>query len=738
MIGERENITDETQYGSLVMRPYSIQENDIDAFYDSSDNLIFVLDKTVSANKPNVLLVINPEADKKWDEILSGKYDVDLETIRPKQDNKYQKLDIEYSGLSVYENLISAYNNGDGLDEQINQLNILRDSAARHSAITRLNMANDTITKTNATIVKTKESIVRFRERVKTLKSKLSDMKKEVGKIPTKKSAAKILKTESQIESTNDKLKRAEKRLESAEKRLEIAKVDAELASGLLNQPAQEIKQIVKNKPVVVAPRYEVQEMSHPENTKDDSDDVFDDLDDIDDDSVDMNEQETDVKPLFDEDPKIINDNIAFKPISFDVPNLPVAEPEREPVPEPVFDTPAVDFNMTPELKEDVSESVRPVLESMIPVEKEPFVPEYKETNENIEKSDPVIPNFETPKLDMDAFSAPQEPMVADMAIDVHQDVSETPVAPMPQPVENMVRPVSPISHSEANAPVAQVTEKIEYKDKASKSTLSYYLSLLILIALSVFALWTYQKNIGDKKATLAVVAPEIVVEEPEQQIIQDESTDVVAEPVGVSDVEVPADQELFVDESVAESDETDAEPVVPEENNEISEEPVEEPVIVNDVSSKVSALTIPVDAEEFPEEKPVISPQPVVNKPVYGAGSRYDEMFVYEEDQFPEDTVVVEDVVSDGPVIYRPESQYVSQPEYQPEQFVDESYVNQPESFEAVAYSTDVDMQNVDAEMIQDEAEYGLVYPDDVFYDENYDPEEAAYQAGDDGYPEY
>ena len=197
MIGERENFLDETQYGSLILHPYNILENDIDAFYDSSDNLVFVLDKTITANKPNVLLVINPDADKKWDEILSGKYDVDLETIRPKQDNKYQKLDIEYSGLSVYENLINAYNAGDGLDECINQLNILRDSAARHSAMMRLNVANDTIAKTNATIVKTKESIVRFRERLKTLRSKLADMKKEVGKIPTKKSAAKILRTES-------------------------------------------------------------------------------------------------------------------------------------------------------------------------------------------------------------------------------------------------------------------------------------------------------------------------------------------------------------------------------------------------------------------------------------------------------------------------------------------------------------------------------------------------------------
>ena len=247
MIGEREDIYSETSYGSLTMRPYVISDNNINAFYDASDNLVFVLDNTISQMKPNVLLVINPDGEKKWDEILSNQYDVDLETIRPKVDNKYQKLDIEYSGLSVYENLIDAYKSGADLTDYLTQLDILRDSAARHSAMIRLNAANDIITKTNTTIVKTKESIIRLKERLTTLRAKLSYQKKEIGKISTKQSAAKILKTESQIEATNEKLKRAKKRLESAQHRLEMATVDAELASDLLNQPALEIKQHAKN-----------------------------------------------------------------------------------------------------------------------------------------------------------------------------------------------------------------------------------------------------------------------------------------------------------------------------------------------------------------------------------------------------------------------------------------------------------------------------------------------------------
>ena len=253
MIGERENFDSQTQYGALVMRHYNIEGNDFDAFSDSSDRLIFVMDNTINNQKPNVLLVINPSAGKKWDEILSADYGVDLETIRPKVDNKYQKFDIEYSGLSVYDGLIKAYDTGVSLEEPLNQLKILRASAARHSAMMRLNIANENITKINATIVRTKESIVRLQARLKTLRAKLSEAKKGIGREPTKQSAAKVLKLESQIEATNEKLKRAQERLKSAQKRLETATVDAELASELLNQPSEQIKKSAKKSaPIIV------------------------------------------------------------------------------------------------------------------------------------------------------------------------------------------------------------------------------------------------------------------------------------------------------------------------------------------------------------------------------------------------------------------------------------------------------------------------------------------------------
>ena len=66
MIGEREDFQQETDYGTLIMRPYDIDGNDIKAFYDSADDLIFVLDSTINESKPNVLLFITPDGDKNW------------------------------------------------------------------------------------------------------------------------------------------------------------------------------------------------------------------------------------------------------------------------------------------------------------------------------------------------------------------------------------------------------------------------------------------------------------------------------------------------------------------------------------------------------------------------------------------------------------------------------------------------------------------------------------------------
>ena len=591
MTGERKNTYQDANYGNLIMRTFDIDGNEINAFYDDENNLVFVRDNTINAQKPNVLLVINPDGDKKWDEILSSQYGVDLETIRPKVDNKYQKLDIEYSGLPVYENLINAYNSGEDLEEHLNQLAILRDSAIRHSAMTRLSLANETIAKTNTTIVKTKETIVRLEARIKTLRSNLSTEKKSIGKVNTKQSASKILKLESQIEATNEKLKRAKKRLESAQKRLEIATADAELASNLLNQPVAEVKkQAVKNKPVVVAPKYPVQTIEEDEEFDNEEDDIEDD---VTEDEI----TESDVKPLFSEDPQILNDNIAFKPIEFNAPTFTDELVVKEDTPLPVVE---------PEEPAAHLES-RPVLESFTPIQEEPVsVPEsIAEEKTEIVEERPVL---ETMK-----------PIDEDIEVDIQAD--ETPViepAPVVPAVEE--RPVAPI------APTVNTAERVvALGAKSSKPGFLYYILLLVLIVLSIFTLWLYQRNMTkDTTPVLAVKASETTVLKPVKKVVDTPKVD--EESVFLTDAPVTEKAAKEI-----ESD-TDVEPVsVSESVNEpeIYTGPVDDtPVVIDAVPGRLNTSGF----DNMEEENQFVSEEDILaTKPVFEPGAKYDNMFVNE-----------------------------------------------------------------------------------------------------------
>lgn len=623
MIGERENIYPDTNYGTLVVQNFDIDGNQISAFYDSENNLVFVLDNTINARKPNVLLVINPDGDKKWDEILSSDYDVDLETIRPKVDNKYQKLDIEYSGLSVYENLINAYKAGDALEDQLNQLAILRDAASRHSAMTRLNVANETISKTNTTIVKTKETIVRLQARIKTLRSKLSAAKKEIGKVATKQSASKILKLESQIDATNEKLKRAKKRLESAQKRLEVATVDAELASNLLNQPSIEIKQKTKSKPVMVAPEYPVQTTSAPEEETEDDD--FEE-------EVEEEVEESDVKPLFEKDPQILNEDIAFKPIAFDAPvfnDIEVKE-EKETLPAPV-----------------VKDEPRPVLDSMTPIE-EP-------RNELVAEEKPILQSFE-PINDVPEF-IPEPVKEEETIVESFKPINDVPEF-IPEPVQEekpVLETMTPVVEEsetvveEAPAPVAPAPVMpavnsfqmpSEVKSERSKPGFIYYILLLILILLSVFTLWLYQKNMKtDTMPVLTAKAPETTILEPkkaEKKVAEPVVNNDENEPVFLDDAE-PENTEAVKEEVVVPVTETVAEPEQIEtavaeepegEDEEVIHEP-EAPVVMDVVPGRLN--TSGMDNQE---EMPVVSEEDILaSKPVFEPGAKYDEMFIDEQD---------------------------------------------------------------------------------------------------------
>ena len=218
----------------LTFKDYNIGGNILRAYYDADDKLVFVLDNTVDDRKPNALLVINPVGDRKWDDILANDYGVDLETVRPKKNNKYQKLDIEYSGLAEYDDLIRAYEDDDDLSDALAALSDFREDSVRRAAAERLALAEQSAMRARETIQKSRDAIDDLQTKLRGLRAKLSQQRRQIGREPTKKSASKILRTDAAIDATNEKLRRAKKRLANAQRRLIVADTDAEAAREIL------------------------------------------------------------------------------------------------------------------------------------------------------------------------------------------------------------------------------------------------------------------------------------------------------------------------------------------------------------------------------------------------------------------------------------------------------------------------------------------------------------------------
>ncbi len=651
MQNERENFL-----APITWKDYDVAGNVFRAFYDADNKLVFVLDYTIDNLKPNVLLTINPVGNRKWDDILMNDYGVDLETVRPKKDNKYQKLDIEYSGLSQYDELIRAFNAGDDLSNAVRGVAQFKRAAARRAAEERLGAAEATLVKSRATIEKTQDTISELQARMKMLRSKLAAQRADIGREPTKNSAAKILRTEALIDATGAKLQRAKKRLQNAQARLSDAEEDAATAREILG--ALENNQEIVNVPAQPAPTSmaAVEEVAVPMEIVPQFTEIIP--------AQSTTQQpkaeemaDEEVKPLFDKDPEILDEEIAFKPIDFNVPvtndvKVPaqsdVAAPQPiQPisfVPPVVPDTAATDVVPAPVL--DTITSVEMPVEETI-VQEETFVPQPVTT--------PVAP-------------------VADDVV--------APVQPMPEisdaPTYSGARPVSPITGGVA--PVTQVQRK---------PTMIYYVMLLLLIVMSIFTLWIYQNSANDSVPELGATSQPVV--ETAAPVATEPVTDTSAEEpvespfIGVEQVEVPAPvvTESVDEVSVAEVEEPAAElnqleseevpvadapaeelelvvaetqevPVVPAEDEvEVVSavvEPVpvvaEEPVVESDAPDSDSPFLSDAVVEKV-ESQPIA--EVLANKPAYNV-SQQENMFVaaadYETDMpVEEDTFVVEEV---------------------------------------------------------------------------------------------
>lgn len=638
MPSERENMS------SLTSKDYDIAGNLFRAFYDANSNLVFVIDYTTDDRKPNVLLVINPVGERKWDDVLSNDYGVDLETVRPKKDNKYQKLDIEYTGLAEYDELIRQYEMGADFSGALDVLSRFRDASIRRTAAQRLSAATTIADKSRDTIVKTNESISELQTRIKQLRSRLTQQKKSIGREPTKQSAAKILRTESQIDATNEKLRRAKKRLANAQRRLVAADTDAEIAREILEHApvANDVDGDADKKsalPAARAPRDLMATTPVPvpaiTNTK-----FTEDTTDQQPKAEIMADEE--VKPLFDKDPEILDEEIAFKPIDFDVPNTNpntsnvmgdeyVSESPSVVAPAPLSFTPP-----TPKVASDASATnevpteFRPITDvPNQPIQPQPVLDTITSVDMPV-SADVVMPMEKTIPDDM--RPAPVMPDVATMQNKATPEIA-------PAPISSDFRPVSPISGA---APVA-VSDGGQ-----RRPTLLYYIMLIVLIALSVFTLWLYQKKSAINVPDLTTVAQTRQAPTPPQA---DTANSPFIAPAETADnVATSETVEITVPTPVAEP-----EPVV------VVAEPEPEPV---PVSAPASQDAMPV-AESVPEPVPVVVEQEPVDVVPEQSESEVPSPFI----TAPKPAVASEeDIIASKPAynVSQQENMFMAAPDYE------------------------------------------------------------------------
>ena len=621
----------------LSFKEYNIAGNVLRAYYDSDDKLVFILDSTISDRKPNVLLVINPVGDRKWDDILANDYGVDLETVRPKKDNKYQKLDIEYSGLATYDDLINAYENQENITDSLNALEMFREETVRHAAAERLAVAEANAEKARETIYRTKESINEMQEKLRQLRTKLSQQKKQVGREPTKKSASKILRTDAQIDATNEKLRRAKKRLDNAQRRLIVADEDAEIAREILDsepvhgtsvampRTGAVVRKSENHTNVALTESDNVARMPIKADQEEDfsEDEEYSDINNYEQEAEIMADEKKDeeVKPLFDKDPEILDEEIAFKPIEFGVSSPvesnPVSENpdvyERVAEDKPLSFTPPqqdenVAINVTPaseEVNERQISSSSPVLDTLKSVDMPRDIPEHLDANNVSENTSPVAPNAE----------AEAEMKKADNAT-------------------SMARPVPPaatLSGAAAARPVSPITGNDTTTNPAPrKPTLIYYIMLVLLIGLSIFTLWLYQKNTGQKAPDLTETVPVVEVEDVTENVTSNEldspfipEIEKVEEPITIA---VPVSEPPVSNEKV-EPVLPVTEPVAEEVVPEVDVHTVVEDVVVTEPATQSSITEEPV--ESFTE--PVVIPteeEVLASKPSYNV-SQNENMFI-------------------------------------------------------------------------------------------------------------
>ena len=417
------------------------------------------------------------------------------------------------------------------------------------------------------------------------------------------------------------------------------------------------------------------------------------------------------VEPLFKEDPQILDDDIAFKPISFEAPAVPeISQSDKAPdLNKDMIVTEETTETTTEETEDNVEQEPakeqQPVLESMVPVpvvdetpmpvvepamtdtetiEEEPIeeIPVSEATKEE-EKTDEEPLKLEVVQEDMRQYEPGDEEktteLVEENKIDEYVDVA--PAAP--------VAPVVPIMPQ--NALNVGVVEEAEPK----RSRFFYYFLLFLLIALAIFTLWFYQKNIKPTTPVLAASIEKTELPKEQKSIFNKKTNQKVKTSKQIKAPATRKDKEVdtmpaFLDEEPVEivPVETAPEPKTETsslvtENVEIIEPKDTTPEVMDAVPARVTT-----SGQSGENEINISSEDDILaRKPEYQPGSKYDEMFVADED-----------------------AEIINPVEYE---YIEENTVYAPEEPQGENIVEDID-------------ETGMNAQPDIFFDE----EEAAYQA--------
>jgi hypothetical protein len=210
------------------------------AFYNG-ERIAAVLDTTADEAAPNHLLIVAPRAgenpvnpDTKWDTILKEDFGIDPNLLRPKENTKYQKLDISYGDLSLFD-AFSVEPNEEMLEILVeNRLNLALENAYRREE--QYLLAHN---RASLTITRAESGIELLNMRVSNLSRKALRESDDATKAEA---TAKLYLATEKLKRAQRRLKRAIKRAGATEADLAARRAQISRIKSLLSAQSREMK----------------------------------------------------------------------------------------------------------------------------------------------------------------------------------------------------------------------------------------------------------------------------------------------------------------------------------------------------------------------------------------------------------------------------------------------------------------------------------------------------------------